>query len=94
MLVLKWTVLGFLLTISYKSVLRSMMMKVEYEDTIDTVDDLLQSDRKLFLTGDTAQKYLFLGDPRERVKKLVSRTKYYDLGSDVREMTPPWVRDG
>ena len=71
-----------------------MMMKVEYEDSIDSVDDLLQSDRKLFLTNDTAQKYLFLGDPRKDVIKLRNKTQYYNLGSDVREMTPPWVRDG
>ena len=94
MLVLKWTVLGFLLTISYKSVLRSMMMKVEYEDTIDTVDDLLESDRKLFVTEDTAQKYLFLGDPRVKVRKLANRTLYYNLGSNIRDMIPPRVRDG
>ena len=93
-LVLKWALLGFLLTISYKSVLRSMMMKVEYEDTIDTVDDLLASGRMFLLTNDTSQKYLFLSDPREKVIQLRNKTQYYNLGSDVREMTPPWVRDG
>ena len=74
MLVLKWTVVGFLLTISYKSVLRSMMMKVEYENTIDSVDDLLESDRKLFLTKGPSINDVTLGRGRGGLPK---RDKQY-----------------
>ena len=81
LLVLKWSLLGFLLTISYKSVLRAMMMKVEYENTIDTIDDMLLSERKLFVAGDTQLRYLVEGDPRMKVKQLVKQVEYYSHGT-------------
>ena len=43
LLVCVWLLAGFLLTISYKSVLRSMMMTVEYEKTIDNLEDMIMS---------------------------------------------------
>ena len=83
LIVLKWTVLGFLLTISYKSVLRSMMMNVEYENTIDTIDDVLQSDLKLLVVGNTNQKFRLMGDPRKKVKQLEDKIQYYNY--DIRD---------
>ena len=56
------------------------MMKVEYEDTIDTIDDLLESDRIWLIPSDTGLKSRFEGDPRERVKKLANKTQYFPLG--------------
>ena len=81
LLVLKWTVLGFLLTISYKSVLRAIMMKTEYEDTIDTIDDMLQSDKQFMLPSDIA---IVLGlaesDPRKQVQILTENAEYFVQG--------------
>ena len=93
-LVLKWTVLGFLLTISYKSVLRSMMMKVEYEDTIDTIDDLLESDRILLIAGDSGLKLRFEGDPREKVRKLANKTQYVNFNLGASWEVPRLVIEG
>ena len=93
-LVLKWTVLGFLLTISYKSVLRSMMMKVEYEDTIDTIDDLLESDRILLMAGDSGLKLRFEGDPREKVRKLANKTQYMNFNLGASWEVPRLVIEG
>ena len=90
LLVLKWMVLGFLLTISYKSVLRSMMMTVEYEDAIETVGDVLQSDRKFMAARDTSQKILLESDPRPDGKKLASKVEYYYLGRQI----PEWLIEG
>ena len=36
-----WLLVGYLLTISYSSVLRAMLMSIYYEDRIDTTDDML-----------------------------------------------------
>lgn len=90
LLVLKWTVLGFLLTISYKSVLRAMMMKVDYEDTIDTIDDMLLSGRKLLVAGDTGLKFLIKGDPRMKVKQLAKQVEFLNRGTEA----PDWVYEG
>ena len=38
-IVFKWMIVGFFLTVSYKSVLRAMMMKISYENTIDDIDE-------------------------------------------------------
>ena len=90
MLVLKWTLVGFLLTISYKSVLRAMMMTVEYEDTIDTFEDVLLSGRKYMVTSDTAMRYLLEDDPRPNRKQLAKDAQYYKYGTG----NPEWVKQG
>ena len=84
-LVLKWTLLGFFLTISYKSVLRAILMKPEYDDTIDTINDMLQSDRQFVVAADTHIPYLLEGDPRETVKVLAEKVKYYNHGKKFPE---------
>ena len=81
MLILKWTIIGFLLTICYKSVLRVIMMTTEYDDTIDTIDDMLQSKRQLMVAGDTGLRRLVETDPRTKVKTLAKEVKYFDLGT-------------
>ena len=88
MLVLKWTVLGFLLAISYKSVLRAIMMKTEYDDTIDTIDDMLNSEKQFMLASDVAiLQELVRTDPRKQVQILAEDAEYYEQG----QITPIWV---
>ena len=91
MLVLKWTLIGFLLSISYKSVLRAMMMKVDYDDTIETIDDMLQSDRKFLAAGDSYQRLLLMRDPRPKVQQLARKVEWYKFGSQA---NPEWVVKG
>ena len=83
LLVLKWTVLAFLLTMSYKSVLRAILMKTEYDDTIESIDDMLKSDRQFMLTADTSLKELVENDPREKVQALAKKSKYYNRGTSM-----------
>ena len=91
LLVMKWSLIGFLLAISYKSVLRTLLMNIEYEDTIDTIDDMLLSGRTFLLARDTPLKYILDTDPREKVKLLAKDAKFYEYGSG----TPlDWVFQG
>ena len=46
-LILKWLMVGFLLSISYKSVLLAMLVSPAYEKPIDTVQDLLNTERPI-----------------------------------------------
>ena len=89
-IVLKWTVLGFLLTISYKSVLRAMMMAQEYESPIDTIDDVLQSEKQIMIANGTSIKYKLETDPRIQIKKLLQRVEYFEFGSRA----PEWIYKG
>ena len=90
MLVLKWTLLGFLLSISYKSVLRAMMMNMEYEKTIETIDDVLQSERNFIAWGDTYQRILLMRDPRVKVQQLAREVEWVNYG----RLNPEWVMKG
>ena len=76
---------------SYKSVLRANMMITEYDDTIDSIDDMLQSERQFMVGQDTPLKYLVENDPRSKVKALVAKNlRYYVQGI----MEPAWLREG
>ena len=76
-LVLKWMIIGFFLTLSYKSDLRAMMMNEYYEDTIDNIDDMVASGRKFMVADDTVSKFLLASDPRMKVKKLAERAQFF-----------------
>ena len=74
-------IVGFFLTVSYKSVLRAMMMKIYYENTIDDIDDMLASNRTLIVPTDvTFIKFLFLSDPRRKMKKLRENAIFVQAG--------------
>ena len=76
-----WLLSCFLLTNSYKSVLRAMMMTTEYDPTIDTLDDLLLFEVKIMLPADTGMKGLWETDPRERVQQLSKMVEDFKYGS-------------
>ena len=84
-------VVGFLLTTMYKSVLRSNMIHIKYERGIDSVADVLKTDKKvLFARGSPAAKLLTL-DPREERRELYKRVEFYNKTGTS---TPEWVAKG
>ena len=82
---MKWMVVGFFFSISYKSVLRAMMIKIEYEKTIDTIDDMLQSEMPLMIPSDTLLPYLMETDPQKKVKALSEKIEFYIYGKSAPE---------
>ena len=68
---------------SYKSVLRAILMKTDYEKPIDTIDDVLQSDRPFMFADDTSMKGYVENDPREKVQALAKRSIRYQIGTQV-----------
>ena len=95
LIVLKWSVLAFLLTNSYRSVLLAMMTNISYENTIDTIDDLLESGRTLWVAKDTgvdgySLPSLLATDPRMKIKELSKQTVYFNFGTgqweDLKDM--------
>ena len=81
---------GFFLTLSSKSVLRGMMLTVEYEKTIDTLEDMLASKMPALLPVDTSMKFKLVTDPREEVQELAKRVVQYKMGNSM----PDWVDKG
>ena len=93
-LVFVWIMVGFLMTISYKSVLRAMMMTTEYDQTIDTIDDMLKSELPLWMANDTSLKLMLKTDPREKVKELGKLVNGYPIGAATRTEEHKMVEDG
>ena len=90
-LLLIWIVFGFLLTMSYKSVLRSSMVHIYYEKGTDSVEDILKSDRELFVYGNSSIRKFLDGDKRNKMIELNKRSKFYQ---EENGKIPIWVSDG
>ena len=76
LLVSQWILVGFLITLSYKSVLRANMMTTEYEKGIDSIEDLISSSKPLMVIS--SMKFLFDMDPTADIKKLSKKVSYYE----------------
>ena len=86
-LLLMWLIFGYILTISYKSVLRSNLIHIEYEKPIDSIEDALRSHKQIFASSDS----VYSRDQRARVKELAKRIVTYD---SIHGMPPMWVTEG
>ena len=90
-LLLIWLVFGFLLTMSYKSVLRSSMIHIYYEKGIDSVEEFLKSDMQVALYGNSSIPKFLAGDKRPKMIEMNKRVIYYNEENGV---APIWVSDG
>ena len=77
---------------SYRSVLLASMVRNEFAETIDTIEDILHSGLPYYVTGNSGGPVLLNGDPRPSVKQLVkSQVRYYDL---INQEMPEHVKFG
>ena len=72
-LILKWIVLGSVLTWGYKSMLLSSLITIRYTKPIDTLTDLDGSGLPLLLAEGSGQEQMFGGDPRPTMNRIYSR---------------------
>ena len=91
LIVLKWAMIGFLLTISYKSVLLSKLIHIDYEKGLDSVDDVLRSNKPVVTDGTSAITKLVKSDPRGKMKEIGERLKTY---KSEKGAPPMWVVNG
>ena len=95
-LVFWWLLIGYMLTTSYSSVLRAMLMNTYYEEKIDQIDDMLEwsgSGHRVKVAGDTAIPQLLASDPRENVMELMeTMVDFYNFTDQGR--IPDWVEKG
>ena len=83
--------IGFLLTISYKSVLLSKLIHIDYEKGLDSVDDVLRSNKPVVTDGTSAITKLVKSDPRGKMKEIGERLKTY---KSEKGAPPMWVVNG
>ena len=96
---LSWIIVGFFLNISYQSVLRDILMKTNYEKTIDSSDDLMASEKKLLIWRGTGSLYdRMASDPRQKIRDLAKRSILYKAKADPTQAGRPsgieWVAKG
>ena len=95
---LSWIMVGFMLNISYQSVLRDLLMKTYYEKTIDSQDDMLASEKGLLIWRGHLTHDRMASDPRLKVKYLARRSILYNAKADISQAGQPfgieWVAEG
>ena len=79
-LVAAWLVLGYLITMSYKSVLRASLVSIHYEKPIDTLEDLLVTDRKILMMTNTSTEIMMRTDPRPGMQQLAKKITWIPHG--------------
>ena len=75
-LVAEWLLLGFLINMGYKSVLRASLVSVQYEKPIEILEDMLFTDRKLIMFANTSTAIMLRTDPRYDMKQLVKKINW------------------
>ena len=65
------------------------MMSTEYEKGIDSIEDMIISNKQLMVIR--AMKPLFDTDPQPKIIELFKKVKYFDL-NNIR--VPEWILDG
>lgn len=67
-----------------------MMIKIDYEKTVDTIDDMLQSEIPIKLASDTNIFKLLETDNRKKVISLKEKIEFYLQGTK----SPDWIERG
>ena len=93
-LILKWAMTGFLLTISYKSVLLANIINIEYEKGYNTVEDVLGSNKPVWIDGTSGIATLLKTDPRGKVQRLAKKARYFETEITEKGIAPRWISEG
>ena len=79
--ILKWIVLGNILTLGYKTTLLSSLIPIRYEDTtIKSLDDLDKSGLPLIIPRGASLHDHLANDAREMVTRITGRLILLDAG--------------
>ena len=85
--ILKWMVLGNILTLGYKTTLLSSLIPIRYEDTIDSMDDLDKSGLPLLISKGSSMYDHIASDPREMMTRIFKRRIMYSYENGI----PQWA---
>ena len=82
LLIMVWLLTGFLVTSGYKSVFLSTLVSIEYERPIDTIQDMLLTEKPIIV--DTSIKQIYISnDPRNSIKELDAKFTFYNATNGV-----------
>ena len=90
-LLIVWLVAGFCITILYKSTLSARLASPTYLTPIDTVEDVLQSGKPLYIYGGSGYDERMYSDPRASIRKLAkNHVRLYEFESTG---VPKYIQD-
>ena len=58
---------------SYKSLLRASLVSIQYEKPIETLEDMLVTDRKILMLANTSTEIMLRTDPRYGMQQLAKK---------------------
>ena len=90
LLLLKWFIAAFFVTLSYKQVLLANLVETGYEKPIETLQELVNSGKPYIAAQNTNFPRLLTLDPTLIVKKLAHQVKWFNYTGQL----PEWARDG
>ena len=82
LLISVWLLTGFLITSGYKSVLLSTLVSIEYERPIDTIQDMLMTEKAIIVDVNIKKIYIS-NDPRDSIKELDKKFTFYNVTNGV-----------
>ena len=91
-ILLKWFLLGGLLSWAYLSTLLATLVVIEYDETIDTIAQMDKSGLPFLLPEATAPHKLVATDPRPAMRRIFQRSLTYRLDLGARA-APKWAID-
>ena len=68
---------------AFKSTLLSCLIQIQYEDTIDTLKDLVNSGLPILLPDNTALRQMVVSDPRQITKKISNNSIDFQFNGTV-----------
>ena len=91
LLLLKWLLTAFFVTLSYKQVLLANLVDTGYEKPIETLEELVNSGKPYVCGQNTNFPRLLERDPRQSVRKLAKQVLWFNYTVDG---VPKWAQDG
>ena len=82
-LILKWMLLGNILTMAYKCTLLSTLIPVRYESTIDTLSDLDRSGLPLLIPRNTSVHQASANDQRPVMKRIYDKSILFTFTGQI-----------
>ena len=80
--ILKWIFLGNILTMAYKKSLLSSLIPIRYEDPIDSITDLDNSNLPLVMGKNDSMHQYFSSDSRPMMRRILNRSILGTHGQD------------
>ena len=87
--ILKWILLGNILTIAYKTTLLSSLIPIRYEDTIDSINDLDNSLMPLIMMKGSSAFEFFSSTSKPIMKRIFKRSILFSAYGGI----PDWTWD-